>query len=176
MTQDLKESDLAAAFQEFNDRYFGGRLRKVRVRFKAAGRPPLRPGGSGHYDSSSRTIFIARTESQILETLLHEMCHIGEPHHGTKFRAKLLHLRSLGASVAAADCEPRLRGPAEFHIRHAIDDLFLQAPTLTWPRARKLLAWDLGLRPKELEIRAPWARGVWRNLRAPPHSQRAFGQ
>jgi len=75
---------LAPLFDQLNRKWFDGRLRPCAVRWAAL-------LSQGHYESGRRTIYLRRglAGAELIQTLLHEMCHIGTPDHGIRFKAKL---------------------------------------------------------------------------------------
>jgi hypothetical protein len=88
---------LDTLFDRLNAGLFDGRLPKYRV-----GRCTPRNGERGFIDDEARTIWIC-APGETRETLLHEMCHIGTPGHGRRFRAKLKRLARGGESWAQAE-------------------------------------------------------------------------
>ena len=91
------DTDLDALFDHLNADLFDGRLPKYRVR-----RCAPRTGERGFIEDEARTIWICAPR-ETRETLLHEMCHIGTPGHGRRFRAKLRHLARRGETWAQAE-------------------------------------------------------------------------
>src|SRR5713226_306130 len=91
---------LQKLFTEFNEKYFGGRLRPVKVRRSATMGHKL-----GEYRPKSKTILIRRglDGHDLIETLLHEMSHIGTTDHGPKFRRTMARLRDMGAPLGVSD-------------------------------------------------------------------------
>jgi hypothetical protein len=85
---------LDSLFDGLNADLFAGRLPKYRVR-----RCPPQNGEWGFIDEETRTIWIC-APAETRETLLHEMCHIGTPGHGRRFRAKLKQLARRGEKWA----------------------------------------------------------------------------
>jgi hypothetical protein len=152
-----------ALFEELNNKYFRGRLRRCSVRLVNFSIP----GKEGGYDSSSKTIFLRRhlNQRKMRETLLHETCHVGCPSHGARFKARLVRLSELGAKLNVADRnlmkdtdDPR---SLTREIKNALDELALEQPHIDWPAARRLLADYFGRSPSQLERAAPWARKLW---------------
>ena len=84
------DTDLDALFDHLNADLFDGRLPKCQVR-----RCAPRTGERGFIQGETRTIWIC-TPRETRETLLHEMCHMGTPGHGRRFRTKLRHLARRG--------------------------------------------------------------------------------
>jgi hypothetical protein len=91
------DTDLNALFDELNRELFDGTLPKHRVH-----RCESRAGERGFIDEQARTIWICTTHAS-RETLLHEMCHIGTPGHGRRFRNKLRRLARSGEAWARAE-------------------------------------------------------------------------
>jgi hypothetical protein len=92
-------ANLNCLFDEANQRWFGGKLRRRKVRWSSF--PHKQHGQRGLYDIKRRTIYIRRglPIEDLLPVLLHEMCHIGCHHHGKQFVAKMARLKSMGAPI-----------------------------------------------------------------------------
>lgn len=86
---------LAALFDQLNRKWFDGRLRPCAVKWASM-------RSLGYYKSSRRTIYLQRglADAALIGTLLHEICHIGTPYHGPKFKAKIERLKRIGAPIA----------------------------------------------------------------------------
>src|SRR5262245_2995333 len=94
---------LQSLFDTLRRKYFPGRLRGYRSvwtnfpwsSFSASGH-------AGECDSKTRTLRIQKGLSgdHLVETLLHEMNHVGCPFHGKKFREGIERLQKMGAPVA----------------------------------------------------------------------------
>ena len=89
--------DLDQLFDDLNGTYFAGSLPKYRVRMG-----PSQGGEYGWIDERAHTIWLS-DPSRPRETLLHEMCHIGTPGHGRRFRIKLRRLARMGEPWAHAE-------------------------------------------------------------------------
>ncbi len=106
------DDTLDSLFDRLNAGLFDGRLPTYRVR-----RCPPQAGERGFIDEKARTIWIC-TSSETRETLLHEMCHIGTPGHGRRFRAKLKRLARRGESWAQAERAYYLRAELRMRAEH----------------------------------------------------------
>jgi hypothetical protein len=168
-------------FDEFNRRYWRGRLPRYRVirwRFKNE--------LLGRCDNKRRTILLRsdlRGETLRL-TLLHEMCHIGKGRgydHGPVFLRKAHRLVKLGESKLIEDieqydgtavsryiekCRSEGRTIPEIPFRQAvIDDLDSLAQTeyqRRWPKVVSWLAKQYRMSPSKFRRVAPWAEREWR--------------
>lgn len=170
---------LQKLFTEFNKKYFGGRLRPVKVRRSATMGQKL-----GEYRPKSKTILIRRglEGSDLIETLLHEMCHIGTTDHGPKFRRVQARMREMGAPLGVSDLawlKQPYRSP-RFEIQERIDAFLLEAGAVawTWPQIRRALAADFGTTPRYFD-RWPSVRRYWererRDLAQEAELRRALG-
>jgi WLM domain len=155
--------NLDRLFDELNQKYFSGKLRKRRVRWadwKVAPQSGL---------CTPRAIYIRRGLSSelVLTTLLHEMCHIGTGKgHGSRFFAALARLKAMGAPLGAPDRAP----PSHWINPHrelpiTIDDIASEPVFTTWRQVRRALARDLGISAALVERHYPWARKRWMHKR-----------
>ena len=103
---------LDSLFDGLNGDLFAGRLPKYRVR-----RCTPRNGERGFIDEETRTIWICAL-GETRETLLHEMCHIGTPGHGRRFRAKLKQLARSGEKWAEEERACYLRAELSMTTEH----------------------------------------------------------
>lgn len=156
----MTETQLCRLFEEFNARFFHGRLPRYRVRESRT----HRGGHFGTCNSPSKTILLQPQLSQPLlrRTLLHEMCHIGTPSHGSRFRAKLLRLATMGEAWATEEAQlyanktPWLRELSQ-HTR----DLAASCPDWSVTQALSALAREYSFSRAELLRKAPWVRTLW---------------
>ena len=90
--------ELRNIFEDFNSKYFGGKLPQYRIRVKR-----LHP--AGRILPNRRLIEVGTYESQIQkETLLHEMVHAAAGlGHGKRFLAEMQRLRQIGAPFGEAE-------------------------------------------------------------------------
>ena len=104
----VKRLDLL--FNELNQKFFAGRLRRYKVR-----RCRL-PNLEGRCDNKNRIIRLSSSlqESEVRRTLLHEMCHVrgGGNHHGRKWANEMLRLAAAGESWVEEDLK-RFSDPRE---------------------------------------------------------------
>jgi hypothetical protein len=154
--------DLGPLFAKLNRKWFCGRLPRCRVlwsywistedfQFSSLGRCV------GH------TIYILRGlyYPQLIEVLLHEMCHVNTPGgHGYRFRRKLARLRRLGATSENPD-EYRSSTNPNRRMAMLIDGL---VNVSSWRDARRILIGEYGYTAAELK-RLKWARGRWERRR-----------
>ena len=131
------------------------------------------PGQEGHCDKRRHRILIDRSlsDGDQRRVLLYEMCHIGTPGHGRRFRAKLTRLAQMGEAWAGVERRQyeearRLELPLTAQIRRALDEIATEHPTLRWPTVRRILSTEMLAHGMNLSAVAPWAERVWRRLRA----------
>jgi hypothetical protein len=91
------DTRLDQLFDVLNRELFAGRLPKHQVRMHPSAR-----GEYGWIDARAQTIWLC-DPLNLRQTLLHEMCHIGTPGHGRRFRAKLRQLARRGEAWAQAE-------------------------------------------------------------------------
>lgn len=151
--------NLDCLFDELNQKYFSGKLRKRRVRW-AAWKVAPQDGLC-----TPRAIYIRRglASELVLTTLLHEMCHVGTgKSHGSRFFACLARLKAMGAPLGAPDLAPPSHwiNPVR-ELPDTIDNIAIEAAFTTWRQVRRSLARDLGISAALVERRYPWARKRW---------------
>jgi hypothetical protein len=126
----------------------------------------------GEYRPKSKTILIRIRRGldghELIETLLHEMNHIGTTDHGPKFRRTMARLRDMGAPLGVIDLawlEQPYRSP-RFEIEERIDAIALMdgAAAWTWPQVRRALAADFGTTQRYFD-RWPSIRRYWERER-----------
>ncbi len=157
---------LQALFEKLNHQLFGGRLPRYMVRFGPSGRLVAE---SGYCDSERKTIYVdpnPPTRALLRQVLLHEMCHIGTPGHGSRFQKKLRRLAALGETWAnreADECaEARaMRVSPTAAIVRELKDMAIEQPAAEWPHARGVLAFRMGRLEAEIDRIAPWAARLW---------------
>jgi len=88
---------LAALFDALNGRHFGGRLPKYRV---VCSRLPGLCSGKDDEDRHLIRLSGGLSPEMRRRILLHEMCHIGIPGHGTRWQARMLRLADQGEAWA----------------------------------------------------------------------------
>jgi hypothetical protein len=99
-------SRLQLLFDRYNELYWGGRLPRYKVVVSTK-------HGTGCCDKKHKEIYFnesATDETQLKNTLLHEMAHAAAKgnFHGPIWRAQMKRLLTLGAPVAPEDLEPGL--------------------------------------------------------------------
>jgi len=94
---DGRRSALDRLFDDLNRTLFADTLPNFSVRMG-----PSHGGEYGWIDERTKTIWLS-DPTRLRETLLHEMCHIGTPGHGRRFRAKLRRLARMGEPWAQAE-------------------------------------------------------------------------
>jgi hypothetical protein len=148
-------------FDQYNGQFWNGRKPRYRVRY-------ARLPSDGFCDVARRTILVQRglTGQRLRRVLLHEMCHIGCPHHGARFQARLLRLAEQGEAWAIHEVEAlRQTQPWNAMMRDLKTHIVLAAAR-GQPYARAAvgsLAAPWGLTAAELLSRAPWVPAAWRN-------------
>ena len=160
-------------FEQLNSAYFAARLPAYDVTFSRR-----LPGGRytmGRCDDKRRAIRIsselASSWKQVRETLLHEMCHIGDPFHGKRFQEKLRMLASRGEAWALEeerDCARTTWPQIQARTKADLFDLALGlsrrgngVPERLTQRVANRIGWSLG----ELRKSMPWVDRTWRNAR-----------
>jgi len=98
--------ELRKVFDEFNSKYFEGKLPQYRIRVKRLG------AADGRVNRSRRLIWIGVRESHSQqETLLHEMVHgVAGNGHGERFLAELRRLQQIGAPLGETEVNAILMG------------------------------------------------------------------
>jgi hypothetical protein len=148
-------------FEQFNQRFWKGRKPRYRVKL-------VRLPSDGYCDIARRTIFVRRglTGRRLRRTLLHEMCHIGCPHHGARFQARLLCLGELGEAWARHEVEALRQAQPWNAMMRELKTRIVLAAAQGQPYSRaavQALAAPWGLTAAELLQRAPWIAATWRN-------------
>jgi hypothetical protein len=157
-------ANLDRLFDELNQRWFGGKLPRRKVRWSSF--PHKHHGQRGLYDVKRRTIYIRRglSPTEITATLLHEMCHVGCHHHGKQFLAKMARLNSMGAPIhEETEFKPGFYPSHE--AGRTIADLVPHLPEgMTWSAGRHYVAKALLLSVRDLKRQIPWAQRRWERL------------
>jgi len=122
----VTERVLAEMFEDFNARYFDGRLPRYRVVFRW-GIPGSDVGAEGFHDRKRRMIILCRgmrnSPREVAFMLLHEMVHAAKGgYHGARFWREWFSLRDAGAPIG-------LRG--KVHYQHM--------PTRELPRTLRMV-------------------------------------
>jgi SprT-like family len=88
-----------ALFDEFNARYFHGRLPPYRIR--VVEHIPGREGPAGLHQRTHKRILIRRSDDDdMIVTLLHEMAHaVTVDKHNSRWRTQMQRLRQAGAPI-----------------------------------------------------------------------------
>lgn len=175
-------------FDEFNRKYWRGRLPRYRVIF----RNKIGDDFLGMCNSHAKTILLKKSlvGDDLRLTLLHEMCHIGGSYggngHGPAFLRKLRRLVRLGETKLVEEDIERYDGTATEReiakLRTAgesgvvtsfpdrvFDDLYSAsqnpwASRRRWPTVRRWLAIEHKISEARLQRACPWAEGEWRRL------------
>jgi len=153
---------LNGLFDELNERYFEGCLPRYRVSIvKDLG------GKDGEYIPERRLIRIGRGHDgeTIRKILLHEMCHVATgPSHGKRFIGCLLRLAEQGERWAEEEAEKiqETEHPASY-VKSRIEEVVLYLPAARFAEVARVVARELGMRPKEFLRRFPWAERTWIN-------------
>jgi len=152
--------NLGHLFDEMNQKYFGGKLKKRPVRWADWKRTPR----MGH--CMRRAIYLHRglSAEQAHATLIHEMCHIRAGRdHGEKFKAAMRQVQARGAPVSEVDLKPGFS--PHRNLPNTIDDIATDPTFKTWREVRSYLARELYVSGPELERKYPWARKRWKRVR-----------
>jgi WLM domain len=156
-----------ALYHELNQRYFGGRLPRFRVTFTQ----PRVSGWHGEIFPARRLIRLRRglTGDELRRTLLHEMCHIGAPHHGQRFQAKLARLVAQGEAWAQQELEiyqqPQLTWTKLIaEVKETLEEFAYHDPRPSFTAIRRYAADTLTCQPGEVLRKAPWLQAAWRNV------------
>jgi hypothetical protein len=154
-------------FDEYNAKYFGGRLPRYRVRFVDFS-IVNRLGWEGECFPDRRLIQIRKQLPKGTNTgrvLLHEMCHIGSFGHGRRFRDRLRRLADQGVAWAADEIAMYEAAPTwnqeMANLRGRLDEAAGMNPRPTFTILVTSLAADLGMSPSRLRRAAPWVRAAW---------------
>jgi hypothetical protein len=147
--------ELRKLFQEFNQRYFGGKLPAYSVRFVSRDRgfapprlglsssPAIFPGTQGYCHRSRRLIEIREglARQETVSTLLHEMAHAAtEGAHGMPWRREMLRLRELGAPLHGEDANVQLEwshddlSPRQMAFWRVAEELLMNEPQASLAR------------------------------------------
>src|SRR5215472_1627551 len=128
--------ELRRLFAEFNQRYFGGRLPKYRLRSELY---MTRLGEVGRCHIRQRLIRINRSlkDDEAISCLLHEMAHAATTeHHRKPWKAEMIRLRHAGAPLIGPDATVALEdwsgdfvGQKQF--RYAVQDLLIDHADIT---------------------------------------------
>jgi hypothetical protein len=153
-------------FDEYNAKYFGGRLPRYRVRFVEFSLDRL--GWEGECLPKRRLIRIREQlpkGTNLERVLLHEMCHIGNLGHGPRFRDQLRRLSNRGVAWAADEIAMYEAAPTwnqeMANLRGRLDEAAGMNPRPTFTKLVASLAADLGMSPSRLRRAAPWLRAAW---------------
>jgi hypothetical protein len=98
-----------ALFQEFNGKYFEGKLPRYKI--EVCNECWGDGYASGECYRKRRLIWIARSDNAnyMVSTLLHEMCHAaGHKYHGPRFFAEVQRIQALGAPLKELDPRDRV--------------------------------------------------------------------
>ena len=152
-------------FDDFNARYFDGRLPSYRVRVL---RRVSDLGHAGLITRRERRMDLLDTGDTraMTATLLHEMAHAAtNDNHGPRWRGEMARLQALGAPIQPADLDPRLPITKAFVRSVALDALGVE-PTLTWGRFMRWFAQEhLALPSREATRRFWWMRSAFADAR-----------
>jgi len=160
-------AQLTRLYADLNTRLFQGRLPTFRVTLVAS----LPRSKHGECLQERRLIRVrwGRGPAAPRRVLLHEMCHIGTPHHGRRFQAKLLRLAAQGEAWAIEEAEVYRSAPSwnqeMANLRDGLLNFVVECPGLRFSSVVRALAGDLGLRQRELLLRAPWLPAAWKSVK-----------
>lgn len=139
-------------FEDFNRRFFRGRLPRYRVR-----RRRLKSGGFCNDDLRLIVVAAHLAGDELDQVLLHEMCHHGIPGHGATFHARLQ--RVVDAAERGGDgriaglmraelAAYRQRTYQGNEILRDLEDLALERPGTPWAKVRAYLVREFNLLPE----------------------------
>lgn len=179
-------TSVSQLFDEYNRRYWRGRLPRYRVIRRA-----LPPDLLGRCSDARRTILLQKDlePERMRLTLLHEMCHIGAVgpgfDHGPRFLRKVRRLVQLGESKLLEEDVERYDGTAVTKYIEAQKAAGHKVPEIPWRedlaseldafafsdfwRRRwatmaRALAEQYHMTAAQLNRAAPWAERRWREL------------
>jgi len=161
MSSRTGSSVLQRAYEDFNDRYFGGKLPRYRVevvdRVSSARE-------SGEVNRRAKLIRIQRNLLNVMrETLIHEMAHVRtNDFHGPRWKAEVQRLLQLGAPISPDELS---RAPAVTRemVAGVASNLLCDRPGASF---RDFVCWiadqHLCMSPAQALRRFPWIRRVYR--------------
>jgi hypothetical protein len=144
-----------ALFEEFNTRYFAGRLPLYHVRVV----PDLHGGHDGEVKRKQRVIRLKkRPEAVMISLLLHEMAHAATNNfHARKWLEEMGRLKQEGAPINKEDLEPDEVGQKK-RISHYAFVLAMEDPRLTVPQFIRYLVAERGLADSQAQLRRHYPR------------------
>jgi len=163
---------LRKLFQEFNQRYFGGRLPAYRIRVVDH---ISWLGTEGRCLKKRKLIQVQRAipEDRAASLLLHEMTHAAtNGDHGMPWKREMIRLREAGAPLDGPDATVSLDDwdgvrVSQAHFRGAVQDVLGDCPECTLSQAIRHFISTYG-GPETISLflkRYPWARDVYRRLK-----------
>ena len=120
-----------ALFDEFNARYFHGRLPPYRI--LVVEHIPGRGGPSGLHQRTHKRILIRHSDDDdTIVTLLHEMAHAATvDKHNNRWRTEMQRLRQAGAPIPDGELRTPTRMTKQF-IEHKATEVLLSDDRLNW--------------------------------------------
>ncbi len=164
----MESAELQRMFEEFNDRFFSGKLPRFRVVMHKTGVGALR----GNVDPARRTVHLyPMPDNEVPAYLLHEMCHVAAGSwRGKLFRREMNRLRRSKeqwvAKWAIAELEVYRISPTWNQEMASIRNNLLECAELSRrPSITKLernFAGDLGMPVPKFRRQVPWLRQTWK--------------
>ncbi len=164
----MESAELQRMFEDFNDRFFSGKLRRFRVVMHKIRVGALR----GNVDAARRTVHLhPMPDDDVPRSLLHEMCHVAAGSwHGKLFRREMNRLRRSNerwvAEWAKVELEAYRNSPTWNQEMTSIRNNLLECAELSRrPSITKLerhFAGDLGMSVREFRRQVPWLRQTWK--------------
>ena len=133
-------TQLQQLFDDYNQQFFLGRLPKYRVRFSHS------IHSHGECRSQDHVILLSRRvpQEELRQYLLHEMCHIGCPDHGKRFKSKLQKLADQGEEWAVEEIhlyrEAFTWNQEMANIKQNLEEMALNPSRLTFSQVNKHFA------------------------------------
>jgi hypothetical protein len=163
---------LRKLFQEFNQRYFGGRLPAYRIRVVDC---ISWLGAEGQCLKKRKLIQVQRAvpEGRVASLLLHEMAHAAtNGGHGMPWKREMIRLREAGAPLDGPDATVSLDDwdglrVSRSHFRAVAQDVLGDCPECTLSQVIRHFIWSHG-GPETISLflkRYPWARDVYHCLK-----------
>lgn len=154
---------LAEIYDELNQHFFLPKLPKFRVEYSDNFSDGFLPGQLGECDERRRLIRVSPSlkgqPGDLRRTLLHEMCHIGTPGHGKKFRFKLQRLADQGEEWAIPEAAGLAEQPwplIEARVKQGLYDTALDLGQGAPRHLDSSIAHHLGWSLKALRRSMPW--------------------
>jgi hypothetical protein len=166
-TQDPIELEFQALFNQFNDRYFSGRLPSYRI---CVVDRITKKGESGwHYVRTKRIKIRFANHELMTETLLHEMAHAASnDFHGPLWKKVMRRLQELGA-LKSNSSDIEMLTVNNRLTRSMVEDVAFEAldadPKTTFHAIAKFLAHKNGYSIRAFNRRFPWIKKTFQRIK-----------